>query len=222
MKYLDKLTFNKSTFVEKYVEVGIALVNIIVKPLSSFMKHLLVVKGIDPNTKPGSAFASALTGAYAGEYRSGNNKRNIKAARNMSFKKSKYPQGVSWAVKPLSVDEKENLDTGLKVSIKDALDKLSDFPAEGDTKVSLKNALNTLQNIPVVETLPPSSFENSFVAQSVQEIQKIEDEHAFSAIEEAVKNMEHPTCAEIKPIKKVSKKPAKKSVKKTKTNKRKY
>ena len=57
----DKLVADsKSALIKKYVQVGIVLSNWSIKPLTMFIKHLLIIQDIDPKTELGSEFIAFL------------------------------------------------------------------------------------------------------------------------------------------------------------------
>ena len=50
---------------QRYVSTGVTAIGLVLNPLNAFMKHLLVIQGVDPNTAPGekarNAFLDSLT-----------------------------------------------------------------------------------------------------------------------------------------------------------------
>lgn len=54
---------NKNTIVSTYVNVGSKIIDATINPLNKFMRHLLVVQGLDPNAQPGSSFRKKLSEA---------------------------------------------------------------------------------------------------------------------------------------------------------------
>jgi Asp-tRNA(Asn)/Glu-tRNA(Gln) amidotransferase C subunit len=56
---LDQL-LNKKTLLSTYVHVGAKIIDATVNPINKFMKHLLIVQGLDPNAQPGAAYRARL------------------------------------------------------------------------------------------------------------------------------------------------------------------
>jgi hypothetical protein len=58
--FLDK----NPELVRKYVDTSIVALNYVLVPVTTFVKHLLTVKGLDPNSEPGKQELLALLGVF--------------------------------------------------------------------------------------------------------------------------------------------------------------
>jgi len=63
----DKAKNISNKVVNKYIEVSCVCLNYLIKPISSFMRHLLVIQGIDPNAKP-TGLSLALQNTFDNMY----------------------------------------------------------------------------------------------------------------------------------------------------------
>jgi hypothetical protein len=63
MSYFVNLLKKNPDLLSKYVSLGLSLVDKTVHPLNTFMKHLMVVQGIDPRTQPGDKYRKILSDA---------------------------------------------------------------------------------------------------------------------------------------------------------------
>lgn len=79
MKLLSKFLKNNPTARVKYINFGIMAANKAVVPFGKFIRHLLVVQGIDPNTQPGNRMRQALETSF-------NSSKEEKFEENYDFK----------------------------------------------------------------------------------------------------------------------------------------
>lgn len=57
------MKLDKEKLLKFYVKYGIKFVNLNVNMLNGYMKHLIIVQGLDPNAEPGSSFKRILNQA---------------------------------------------------------------------------------------------------------------------------------------------------------------
>lgn len=72
---LARLFFQENQdFMQKYVDTSLSIVSLVLNPLNSFMKHLLTIQDLDPNSVPGEKARKALQDALMDQFKNEHSK----------------------------------------------------------------------------------------------------------------------------------------------------
>lgn len=116
---------------KKYVDSGVSVIGAILEPLSSFMRHLLVVRGLDPDSIPGARERAALQNLFESTHDS-----SFDPDFNFEFVNKKFEQ-TRQQLKHLDLDKEKFL----------GLTDISKLPSISDSHglpVTIDNTVNQI------------------------------------------------------------------------------